>query len=185
MSIAKGLIVKPRSCPFCGGQELELRAVIFRHWKVHCLNTDCLCRGPDGKTPDIAVAEWNTLTENCINERQDMSQVTKEYQNPKVPQKIWKAARALRSFTINDVIRITECSSKIVRKYLSLLEANEYLRIEQHNNSTGVPTSYRCIQPRVVTAPPWLSLQLSPREYQEYREGRKSMKWTKIQAVTD
>lgn len=188
MSIIKSLIAKPRPCPFCGAEDLELRAIVFRQWNVHCLNTDCLCKGPDGKTPDLAVSKWNSLTENSINQREKMSQLAKDYQNSAVIKKIWKATRSLRSFTTKDVARVTECHLEIINKYLSLLKKNEYIRLESNENSTtetDEPNIYRCIKPRTVKAPSWLDLQLNPREYQIYRNEKKSMKWTKIQAVTE
>lgn len=184
MSIIKSLIAKPRPCPFCGGEELELRAIVFRQWNIYCLHTECLCKGPDGKTPDLAVSKWNSMTENSIRERENMSQLAKDYQNSAVIKKIWKATRSLRSFSAKEVARVTECHLETVKKYLSLLKRNEYLRLESQKDPSIEPNIYRCIKPRTVNAPSWLDLQLSPREYQVYREEKKSMKWTKIQAVS-
>lgn len=185
MSIIKGLIVKPRPCPFCGGKLLELKAVLFRHWNIHCLNNFCLCKGPDGKTPDLAVIKWNSLEEDCISQRKQVSQLVKDYRERSVAVKIWKAARTLRDFTIKGIIRITGCHKKTVILYLSLLEKNEYLKKEQKGLMDTDDVRYRCIRPRVVKAPPWLSLQLSPREYQEYKKERKSLAWKRIEATTD
>ncbi|HLR31334.1 MAG TPA: hypothetical protein VK074_02515 [Fodinibius sp.] len=185
MSIVKGLIVKPRPCPFCGGELLELRSVMFRQWNIHCLNTDCRCKGPDGQTTDRAVVKWNSLMEGCISQRQKVSQLGKDYKNPIIIKKIWKGVRTLGAFKAKEIIRITECHQETVMKYLSLLEANDYLRIESKNSSNTTPNTYRCIKPRTVKAPSWLDLQLSPREYQVYKSERKSLEWSKVQAATD
>lgn len=186
MSIAKALIVQPRPCPFCGGIPLELRCITFRHWNFNCLNTDCLCKGPDGKNPDQAVVKWNSLTKCCIKQRKYEKQLAKDFQNPAIPKKIWKAARSLKTFTFEEITRISECHQETVNKYLSLLEENEYLSIEsQKSSNSTLKSTYRCIKPRTVKAPSWIGLQLSTREYQVYRQEKKSMKWTKIQAVTE
>ena len=185
MSIIKALIVQPCPCPFCNGESLELRAVVFRQWNIQCLKTDCRCKGPNGKTPDQAVIKWNSLNKNCINQRKNSSKIVKDYQTDSVPTKIWKAIRTLGTFTIEEVVRLTEFHHETVKKYISLLENNKYLRRESDTTSNTKSKTYRCIKPRTVKAPSWFDLQLSPREYQIYRREKKTLKWNRIQAVTE
>lgn len=183
MSLAKGLLIEPRPCPFCGGEELELRAVIFRQWNVHCLDNACRCKGPDGLTPDDAIIKWNTVCDKSITERQEISTMQKDYQSPTITEKIWRAARAMRTFTATEAARITECNRETVYKYLNLLEKNNYLRIETQKNAPGAPNVYRCINVGQVKAPTWIELKLSEEEYQHYRRDKKALRWSKMKAA--
>lgn len=180
MSLVKGLLFDPLSCPFCGGKELELRAVIFRQWNMHCL--DCRCKGPEGLTPDEAVFNWNTIYDKSVTARQKISSMQKDYRSPSITKKIWKAARALRTFTAKEAARITECNRDTVYKYLNLLEKNGYLRIETQKEAPGAPNVYRCIRADEVKAPSWIDLKLTEQEYLRYKRDKKSLKWSKVEA---
>lgn len=183
MSLQQGLIIEPRPCPFCGGVELELRAVVFRQWNIHCLNSDCRCKGPDGKTAEQAVLRWNNVNQNAITKREDISQMQQEYQDPTTTDQIWKAARVLRTFTVKQMTRVTDLNRETVAKYLYLLEKNDYLRIEGQKSKPGAPNVYRCIKPKEVVAPGWVELQLTDEEYQRYKKDKQTLNWQKIKAT--
>jgi len=55
---------KPRVCPFCGSDKISIRSICDEEYPgdakaVYCAS--CLTMGPLGKTPERAVALWNSL----------------------------------------------------------------------------------------------------------------------------
>ena len=183
MSISKALLVKPRPCPFCNYRKLELRAVVFREWNIHCRNSECNCKGPTGKTPDIAVTKWNSLTPNCLDDRKSLDQLLREFKDPNTVEKMWRAIRKLREFTIKEIAMMTSSDQTIVKKYIFLLEENDYLKISESNRNSQEPNIYRCLKPRKVKPPNWLDLQMTPRDFEIYRQEKKSLAWKKLTAT--
>lgn len=53
-------------------------------------------------------------------------------------QKIWTVMRGLGSFTIDDLIALTEIDEKIIRRYISKLHTSGYLRIERKERMPGM-----------------------------------------------
>lgn len=45
-------------CPFCNYDAYVCQPGMY--FKVWCLNKECNTIGPDGRTPEIAIAKWNS-----------------------------------------------------------------------------------------------------------------------------
>ena len=172
-------LTTPLPCPFCGGTMLEINAIVFRAWFVHC--NQCCSKGPEGKTPDAAVRGWNSYKNNHLQQRKniDMSKVD----NTKID-KIWRACRALRTFTVTEVRRITEIEHRAtVRTYIYWLEKRGYLRIEGQKNKPGAPNVYRIVHSQTVNAPGWTQLRYPEADKAMRRENVRHMKPIKVSAA--
>lgn len=171
-------LVQPIPCPFCGGTELEIRPVVFRHWNVHC--THCHCKGPVGESPDKAVMTWNNHHNPSIQKRKEIQMA--DIEDSKTD-KIWKACRALRTFTVSQVQRITEIEKReTVRKYIYLLEQCGYLRIEGQKNAPGAPNVYHIVRSKVIEAPDWHQLRYPEADEAMRKEDIKDLRNVKVKA---
>lgn len=171
-------MTKPVPCIFCGGTQLEIKAVVFRAWHIRC--THCEARGPTGQTPDEAIRRWNIHDNTSIQTRKDidMSDLTAEK-----TAKMWRAMRAMRTFTVNDVKRISGIESRdTVYSYIYLMEQRDYLRIESTKSAPGAPNVYRCVRINVIEAPGWTQLKYPDIADAISREDVKKLRTVKVKA---
>lgn len=59
-----------------------------------------------------------------------------------IQEKIWKVIRGLGSFTVEDVVTLTEVKSSAVSAYLSLLHKTGYLRLEDKRKTPRGRSQY-------------------------------------------
>jgi len=144
------------SCPFCGDTALEIKPVLLRVWHVHC--SGCRCKGPEGKTPDDAILKWNSILNEGKEQRQMIVSMNKETNDPKLTQKLWKAMRMKRMFTVAEISRISKTSKEVTGNYIRLLAKNGYIREEGRKKGEGATKIWRCIKSDLVTGPTWAEL---------------------------
>jgi hypothetical protein len=174
-------LTTPFPCPFCSGDQLKIIAVVFRTWYVKC--SHCGATGPLGQTPDGAVLAWNSTKNRTLQQRKsiDMSRV-----NQSKIDKMWKACRAMRTFTVNEIMRLTGIEHRdTVRKYLYLLEQCDYLRIETQKECPGAPNIYRVVRQNVVKAPEWNQLRYPQADQAIRRENVRFLKPIKVSAINN
>jgi len=166
----------PKPCIFCGNTLLDLKAVVFRLWNIHC--PSCGAKGPDGDDPDLAIINWNSYHNLSLQRRKilDMPDETPSTHT------LWKAIRAMRTFTVSDLAMITGVHRETAYKYAYLLEKADYLRLETKKKKPGAPNVYRCIRPKQVEPPTWTRLRYKRIDEAMTREHIKKLKPVRVKA---